>query len=343
MSLYLVFSLALMVLGCHASAPLVPTASVGSLYNSYHGDYAGKYHNYEPSSYAYEYGVSDPHTGDHKSQWETKDKAGVVRGSYSLLEPDGSTRIVDYIADEHGFRAVVKKVDVHGHPENIEKHGEPDQPQPVLVDGSPAFKSYDGGVDAYKGLQPVLGDVYTKPLEYVHAPRADNLYINVPDDEEHSAYPKNIIIPKAEGLNLGAAQGYISHRPHQQYYTPQINYQAPEEYHVAQEPKLTHVAVPEYRVPQYQHYTPQDYALPHVYQVPEISQTAHEEYFGIPGPVDTYNYEQNSRFPQYEHQNVVDEPPRYYQHDQAVFPGYHQDAHAQYDLNANYLNQGPHY
>lgn len=59
--------------------------------------------------------MSDPHTGDHKSQWEVKEN-GVVRGAYSLLEPDGSTRIVEYIADDDGFRAVVKKIGPSVHP-----------------------------------------------------------------------------------------------------------------------------------------------------------------------------------------------------------------------------------
>ncbi|KAL1505350.1 hypothetical protein ABEB36_004937 [Hypothenemus hampei] len=95
--------------------------SPGALYQGYNGAYARDYTDYH-KSYVYEYGVSDPHTGDHKSQWESKDKDGNVRGSYSLLEPDGTTRIVDYIADDHGFRAIVKKVGAHG--VNVEVHGE---------------------------------------------------------------------------------------------------------------------------------------------------------------------------------------------------------------------------
>lgn len=34
----------------------------------------------------------------------------MVRGGYSLLEPDGTTRLVEYIADDDGFRAVVNKL-----------------------------------------------------------------------------------------------------------------------------------------------------------------------------------------------------------------------------------------
>lgn len=66
-----------------------------------------------PAKYAFNYGVNDPHTGDVKSQHEERD-GDVVKGSYSLNEPDGTVRIVDYTADPHnGFNAVVRKI---GHP-----------------------------------------------------------------------------------------------------------------------------------------------------------------------------------------------------------------------------------
>lgn len=54
--------------------------------------------------------MNSPHTHDNKAQWETR-HGDVVKGSYSLVEPDGSLRVVDYSADaKHGFNAVVKKV-----------------------------------------------------------------------------------------------------------------------------------------------------------------------------------------------------------------------------------------
>jgi hypothetical protein len=50
--------------------------------------------------YEFNYGVKDPHTGDVKSQHEHRD-GDVVKGQYSLVEPDGSIRTVDYTADDH--------------------------------------------------------------------------------------------------------------------------------------------------------------------------------------------------------------------------------------------------
>lgn len=59
--------------------------------------------------YAFKYGVSDPNTGDQKSQHEVRD-GDVVQGQYSLVEPDGTVRTVDYVADPvNGFNAVVSK------------------------------------------------------------------------------------------------------------------------------------------------------------------------------------------------------------------------------------------
>ncbi|XP_073998672.1 larval cuticle protein A2B-like [Rhodnius prolixus] len=59
--------------------------------------------------YNFEYAVHDGHTGDVKEQHETR-KGDVVHGSYSLVEPDGSKRVVEYTADPHnGFNAVVHR------------------------------------------------------------------------------------------------------------------------------------------------------------------------------------------------------------------------------------------
>ncbi|KAF5272724.1 hypothetical protein FQA39_LY07751 [Lamprigera yunnana] len=61
-------------------------------------------------NYNYDYAVHDLHTHDIKSQWETRD-GDKVKGEYTLLEADGSKRVVQYTADDHnGFNAVVKNV-----------------------------------------------------------------------------------------------------------------------------------------------------------------------------------------------------------------------------------------
>ena len=50
----------------------------------------------------------------------------LLTGQYSLVEPDGSIRTVDYTADKHnGFNAVVHKTaPVHGHEHSEHSHSE---------------------------------------------------------------------------------------------------------------------------------------------------------------------------------------------------------------------------
>ncbi|XP_053675278.1 larval cuticle protein A2B-like [Anopheles nili] len=81
----------------------VAAAGVVPLAHEYQGDY------YAHPKYSYNYGVHDSLTGDVKSQVESRD-GDVVKGQYSLVEPDGSVRTVDYTADDvNGFNAVVSK------------------------------------------------------------------------------------------------------------------------------------------------------------------------------------------------------------------------------------------
>ncbi|KAL1490391.1 hypothetical protein ABEB36_013097 [Hypothenemus hampei] len=82
--------------------------------------YQHKGDHYTYPKYKFAYGVNDPHTGDHKSQEEYRD-GDVVKGHYTVADPDGTLRVVHYTADDHnGFNAVV------------EKHGKSVHPQPVL-------------------------------------------------------------------------------------------------------------------------------------------------------------------------------------------------------------------
>ncbi|XP_055550559.1 larval cuticle protein A2B-like [Wyeomyia smithii] len=62
-----------------------------------------------PANYEFSYSVHDGHTGDIKSQHESR-HGDEVHGQYSLLDADGHKRIVDYHADHHnGFNAVVRR------------------------------------------------------------------------------------------------------------------------------------------------------------------------------------------------------------------------------------------
>ncbi|XP_063379427.1 uncharacterized protein LOC134666206, partial [Cydia fagiglandana] len=92
----------------HFSAPLHrENASVqNGVHQPQHEEHHEDYYAYP--KYEFEYKVEDPHTGDRKSQHESRD-GDLVRGYYSLHEADGSVRTVEYSADKHnGFNANVK-------------------------------------------------------------------------------------------------------------------------------------------------------------------------------------------------------------------------------------------
>lgn len=79
-------------------APIAAPVAVTKL------DYADSYPQYQ-----FAYTVQDALTGDSKAQEETRD-GGIVKGSYSLIEPDGVRRTVNYYADPvNGFNAVVQR------------------------------------------------------------------------------------------------------------------------------------------------------------------------------------------------------------------------------------------
>ncbi|XP_018566223.1 cuticle protein 19-like [Anoplophora glabripennis] len=74
--------------------------------------------------YNYQYGVKDPHTHDVHSQQEHREGDNVV-GEYTLLEADGTQRIVKYRAGPHiGFEAYVERNGHAQHPAYYGKHGE---------------------------------------------------------------------------------------------------------------------------------------------------------------------------------------------------------------------------
>ncbi|XP_061710126.1 larval cuticle protein A1A-like [Cydia pomonella] len=89
----------------HQAQPALPatTTPVSSL---------DQYSRTQPK-YEYKYEVSDHQTGDRKSHWERRE-GDKVRGAYSLYEPDGALRTVEYTADAvHGFNAVVRRDEPH--------------------------------------------------------------------------------------------------------------------------------------------------------------------------------------------------------------------------------------
>lgn len=81
-------------------APVAPVAVAARLADS----------EFDPNpQYSFAYDVQDTITGDSKSQIESRN-GNLVQGQYSVVDPDGTRRVVDYTADPvNGFNAVVSR------------------------------------------------------------------------------------------------------------------------------------------------------------------------------------------------------------------------------------------
>uniref|UniRef100_A0A182RUG1 Uncharacterized protein n=4 Tax=Myzomyia TaxID=59140 RepID=A0A182RUG1_ANOFN len=144
----------------------VAAAGVVPLATEYQGDY------YAHPKYSYNYGVHDSLTGDVKSQVESRD-GDVVKGQYSLVEPDGSVRTVDYTADDvNGFNAVVSKSAPSVHAKTVVAHAAPAvvaHAAPAVVAHAPAV--YQAPAVYASHAAPAVYASHAAPAVYAsHAP-----------------------------------------------------------------------------------------------------------------------------------------------------------------------------
>lgn len=114
-------------------------------------------------SYAFGYDVNDPLTGDSKSQHESR-QGDVVQGSYSLVDPDGTKRTVDYTADPHnGFNAVVSK-------EPLVRAYEPAPIYPAAVKAyAPAVRAAYAPAAIYPAGRAYAAPYYPAVKAYAHS------------------------------------------------------------------------------------------------------------------------------------------------------------------------------
>ncbi|XP_019865601.1 cuticle protein-like [Aethina tumida] len=62
-----------------------------------------------PAEYDFGYSVSDPYAAQYQSRVESR-RGHEVAGSYSFVDADGHTRVVDYTAGVGGFKPIVRKI-----------------------------------------------------------------------------------------------------------------------------------------------------------------------------------------------------------------------------------------
>ncbi|XP_046988325.1 uncharacterized protein LOC124594017 [Schistocerca americana] len=133
---------------------------------------------YDPNpQYSYAYNVQDALTGDSKTQHESR-SGDVVQGSYSLVEPDGSIRTVDYTADPvNGFNAVVHK-EAGAHPAPVVAAAPAIAAAPALAYGK-AYHGEDGieggGKDGDGGWGKLFEKLFGQGVRAASFPRMEVL------------------------------------------------------------------------------------------------------------------------------------------------------------------------
>ncbi|GFX19236.1 cuticle protein 16.8 [Trichonephila clavipes] len=111
------------------------------LQDEYHEEKTVEYIDEEkvPQSYKFGFEIKDEHEG-HQYRHEQKDAKGNIHGRFGYRDAKGQYRQVDYVADNHGFRANVKTNEpgiVDQNPANVE----------IQKDKNEASKEYSHHVD----------------------------------------------------------------------------------------------------------------------------------------------------------------------------------------------------
>lgn len=163
-----------------------------------------------PVKYFFEYDIKDYKTGDVKNQWE-KREGDTVKGQYSLVEPDGSVRTVEYTSDEeNGFNAVVKKSQfVKLHPFS---HGPLEE---FKVKESVVSSSHHNGHDSDAG-----GYFYPSPSPYSESHSGGGAGSSAVSTHNHPDFSYSKVryrrlpigkppLPKANGINPTATTGPV--------------------------------------------------------------------------------------------------------------------------------------
>ncbi|XP_051173936.1 larval cuticle protein A2B-like [Leptopilina boulardi] len=164
--------------------------------------------------YSFAYDVQDSLTGDFKSQHETRN-GDMVQGSYSLLEADGTKRIVDYHADDvNGFNAIVRK-------EAVAKIAAP------VITAAPAKIAY-APTAHYSYASPIVAAPaqlsYAQQIAKISPATAHITYAQPIAKPALTYGPPIAKIPAAPVLAATKYAGPLSYIAHVTYTSPYISY-----------------------------------------------------------------------------------------------------------------------
>lgn len=123
---------------------------VSAQHGDHHHHHLEEYVDYQAHPhYNYHYGVHDPKHHDVHDQWEHRD-GKKVKGSYSLNQPDGRKRIVEYESDGHGIHYNVKYEGHAIHDEGHHGHGHGHSTSHQYAHAATNYHGHEGG-DGHHG------------------------------------------------------------------------------------------------------------------------------------------------------------------------------------------------
>ncbi|KPM09986.1 structural constituent of cuticle-like protein [Sarcoptes scabiei] len=104
-----------------------------------------------PEPYNFQYAANDEY-GNNQYRNEEQDKSGVIRGSYGYTDANGLYRVVDYVADDDGFRASIRTNEPGG-----------------LTEPHPTTGSVENPADVQLSAEPVPNNVRQQQEQYASA------------------------------------------------------------------------------------------------------------------------------------------------------------------------------
>ncbi|XP_035220718.1 cuticle protein 10.9-like [Stegodyphus dumicola] len=131
---------------------------------------------YQPIPYSFNY-VAELEDGGKSSHQESGDGAGRVSGSYTVNDLEGHARVVEYVADEGGFRANIR---------TNEPGTDNAAPADVVIESSAAGAAAPAAARSYSApaarpARPSAG------ANTVTDPRTGVRYVLVPDTDPRAA------------------------------------------------------------------------------------------------------------------------------------------------------------
>lgn len=176
-----------------------------------------------PAHYEFNYSVHDTQSGDIKQQHEQR--AGeALQGSYSLVQPDGVHRIVDYTADEvHGFNAVVR---YEGQATEAPTKIAYAAPVAKLAYAAPVAKVAYAPAPVTYAAAPVAKVAYAPaPITYAAAPVAKVAYAPAPVTYAAAPVAKVAYASAPVAYAAPAKLAYATNLGHVSFSSPAVSYQ----------------------------------------------------------------------------------------------------------------------